>query len=422
MRVLRTGMSGSDVMEIQATLRKLGFNVAVDGDFGIGMRHAVTGFQQRHGLKPDGIIGQLTYAVMRKYLLGYDEYIIKPGDNFYQIAKRYGTQAGLVTAANPGIDPLNLQIGQTVIVPFGFPVVDTNISYTHEALQNDIEGLMARYPFVETGIIGHSVLGRELYYLRIGSGPNQVFYNAAIHSLEWVTAPVLMKFAEDMLFAVSTGTTIGGYDAADIWNAGSIYIAPMVNPDGVDLVINGLRPDNPNYYDLIAWNKGSADFSKDWEANNNGVDLNHNFNAAWELSRQAAMEMGITGPGPTRYPGLYPESEPESRALADFTRSHDFRLVLAYHSQGEVIYWDFLGLQPPESLTIADQLAAVSGYTLEQATGITSYAGFKDWFIQDFRRPGYTIEVGHGKNPLPISQFADIYMHNLPLLLLAAVI
>jgi g-D-glutamyl-meso-diaminopimelate peptidase len=166
-----------------------------------------------------------------------------------------------------------------------------------------------------------------------------------------------MKYAEDMLYAVSTGTPIGGYNAADIWNASSIYIAPMVNPDGIDLVINGLRSDNPNYYDLIAWNKGSTDFSKDWEANNNGVDLNHNFNAAWDLSRQAAADMGITGPGPTRNPGPQPESEPESRALADFTRSHDFRLVLAYHSQGEVIYWDFLGLQPPESLTIADQLA-----------------------------------------------------------------
>lgn len=422
MRILRIGMNGSDVMEIQAMLRKLGFNIAVDGIFGPDTQSAVMGFQRARGLDPDGVIGPLTYAAMRKYLLGFDRYIIRPGDTFYKIARRYGTQAALVAAANPNADPADLRAGQEVTVPFGFPVVDTNISYTYEVLQRDIAGLTARYPFMETGIAGHSALGRELYYLRLGSGRNQVFYNSAIHSLEWITAPVLMKFAEDLLSAVSAGARIGGYDPGDIWNTSSIYIAPMANPDGIELVINGLSPSNPNYYDLITWNNGSKDFSKDWEANNNGVDLNHNFNAAWELSRQAAIEMGITGPGPTRYPGTYPESEPESKALADFTRGRDFRLVLAYHSQGEVIYWDFMGLEPPESLTIAKQLAEVSGYALEQAAGITSYAGYKDWFIQDFRRPGYTVEVGLGKNPLPISQFDNIYSHNLPLLLLAAVI
>jgi g-D-glutamyl-meso-diaminopimelate peptidase len=96
--------------------------------------------------------------------------------------------------------------------------------------------------------------------------------------------------------------------------------------------------------------------------------------------------------------------------------------VLAYHSQGEVIYWDFMGLEPPEARPIGEALAADAGYTLEQATGITSYGGFKDWFIQDYRRPGYTVEVGRGRNPLPISQFDKIYSDNLPLLLHAALI
>lgn len=422
MRLLRIGMSGSDVMEIQATLRKLGFDIAVDGVFGLGTQRAVREFQRAHKLMPDGIIGQLTFAAMEKYLLGYDKYIIKPGDTFYKIARRYGTQTALAEEANPDKDPNNLQSGQAVTVPFNFPVVDTNISYTHEALQRDIAGLKARYPFMETGILGYSALGRPLYYLRLGSGRSSVLYNAAIHSLEWITAPVLMKFAEDMLYAVSAGANIGGYDPDYIWSTSSIYIIPMVNPDGIDLVINGLSPDNPKFSDLIVWNNGSTDFSKDWQANNNGVDLNHNFNAEWELSRKAAIDLGITGPGPTRYPGLYPESEPESSVIADFTRSRDFRLVLAYHSQGEVIFWNFLGLEPPESLAIGERLAAASGYAIEEPTGITSYAGYKDWFIQDFNRPGYTIEVGLGKNPLPISQFDSIYARNLPLLLLAAVI
>jgi g-D-glutamyl-meso-diaminopimelate peptidase len=59
---------------------------------------------------------------------------------------------------------------------------------------------------------------------------------------------------------------------------------------------------------------------------------------------------------------------------------------------------------------------------LSDPEGVASYAGYKDWFIQDWRRPGYTIEVGLGKNPLPISQFNKIYADNLNMLLLSAVI
>ena len=67
-------------------------------------------------------------------------------------------------------------------------------------------------------------------------------------------------------------------------------------------------------------------------------------------------------------------------------------------------------------------MARISGYSLEQATGVASYAGYKDWFIQEYRRPGYTIEVGQGKNPIPVSQFDQIYRENLGVLLYATTV
>lgn len=76
-------------------------------------------------------------------------------------------------------------------------------------------------------------------------------------------------------------------------------------------------------------------FQKNWQANIKGVDLNHNYNASWYESKIAEESYGVYGPGPTRYGGPYPESEPESRSVADFTRNHNFRLILAYHSQGK---------------------------------------------------------------------------------------
>ena len=421
MRTLREGMSGSDVAEVQSVLNRAGFSAGTaDGVFGPRTREAVIRFQRRFGLTPDGVIGPATWRVLERFLLGYDLYAVQSGDTFYGIARKYGTSAAAIAAANPDLNPENLPVGRRIVVPYSFDVVPTDIGFTYEVLMRSIQGLKARYPFLEVTSSGTSVLGKTLYTLRMGRGANQVFYNAAHHALEWITTPVLMKFAEDYLKAYAFGQPIAGYDPSAVWRQSSIFLMPMVNPDGVDLVIDGLQRGNPYSADLIRWNGGSTDFSTDWEANIRGVDLNHNYDAAWEQSREAAEAAGITGPGPTRYSGPSPVSEPETRAVVRFTQNHNFRLVLAYHSQGRVIYWNFMNMAPEEARTIGEGMSRVSGYALEEATGIASYAGYKDWFTQEYRRPGYTVEVGEGTNPLPISQFDTIYRENLGMLLYAA--
>lgn len=423
MRVLRFGSRGSDVMEIQALLKKIGYNPGIlDGIFGNQTMQAVMQFQRNNGLTPDGIIGANTYSVLRRFQLGYDTYTIRPNDTLYTIARRYYTTLNKIIAANPGINPSNLKVGQRIIVPYGIDVVNTNINYTYDIMERDIQGLKARYPFIETGIAGKSVLGKNLYYIKLGNGPNEVFYNASHHALEWITSVLLMKFTENFSKAYAEGSNLGGYNVREIWSKSTIYIMPMVNPDGVNLVLDGLQRDNPFYSDLIRWNNGSTDFSRVWQANIRGVDLNHNYDASWNLSKEAEAIYGITGPGPTRFSGPFPESEPESKAVADFTRNHNFRLVLAYHSQGEVIFWTYLNIIPPDAARIAQLFSNLSGYELSQTYGISSYAGYKDWFIEKFRRPGFTIEVGRGVNPLPISQFNKIYNDNLKLLLQASIV
>ncbi|MEY7999102.1 M14 family metallopeptidase [Clostridium sp. Mt-5] len=419
----KLGSKNNQVMQIQATLEKAGYNPGpIDGMYGIQTEGAVKDFQRNNGLLPDGIIGPDTYRILRSFMLGYDNYIIRTGDTLYSISKKYGTQVYKIITANPLIEPLGLIPGSTIKVPYSMDVVNTNINYTYNVLETDLMGLEARYPFMTVGSAGQSVLGRQLYYVRLGVGDNQVSYNGSHHALEWITTPLLMKFIENFARAYSEGRNIRGYNIGDIWSRSSIYIVPMVNPDGVELVLNGLTSDNPFYRDLIRWNSGSTDFSKDWEANNRGVDINHNYNANWQLSKEAEPSYGVYGPGPTRYSGPYVESEPETRTMVRFTNSHNFRLVLAYHSQGRVIYWQYNALTPPESRRIAEMFSSVSGYTMEETTGITSYSGYKDWFIEYHGKPGFTIEVGRGTNPLPISQFDEIYNENEELLLLASVI
>ena len=95
---------------------------------------------------------------------------------------------------------------------------------------------------------------------------------------------------------------------------------------------------------------------------------------------------------------------------------------MSYHTQGKVIYWQFQDYNPPKAIAIGRQFERVSGYTLEETPFNSSFAGYKDWFIQNYNRPGYTVEVGEGINPLPTSQFDEIYSDNLGILVLGAIL
>jgi hypothetical protein len=62
--ILKVGSAGEPVVILQRKLRGLGYHLVVDGDFGPGTRNAVVHFQKEHGLKPDGIVGPRTAAVI----------------------------------------------------------------------------------------------------------------------------------------------------------------------------------------------------------------------------------------------------------------------------------------------------------------------------------------------------------------------
>lgn len=117
-----------------------------------------------------------------------------------------------------------------------------------------------------------------------------------------------------------------------------------------------------------------------------------------------------------------PLTEPESLAIYNFTLVHDFRLVIAFHTQGQEIYWNFQNINPPQGYDIGKKFAESSGYLLTDVPYNSSFAGYKDWFIQDYNRPSYTVEAGIGENPLPIEQFDEIYNDNLGILILGAVL
>lgn len=326
---------------------------------------------------------------------------------------RYGLNLKALVAGNLGVDPLRLRIGQTIVIPpsRGWSIVDTAEPYRYKDMMEDLDQLKQVFPFLSVESIGRSVLGKDIPAIRIGTGPKEVHYNGSFHANEWITSLLLMKFIEDYAAAYMNGKPLRTYDVESLFDRTSLWIVPMVNPDGVELVLEGLSREHPYYERLLEWNRGSMDFSG-WKANVRGVDLNDQFPAGWEVERD---RRGVPGPGPRDFTGIEPLSEPEALAMEQFTRSRDFQLVAAFHTQGKELYWNYRDLEPPESEAVVCRLAKVSGYDAVKLQG--SDAGYKDWFIQEFRRPGFTVEAGIGVNPLPLAQFRQIYHDIAPLML-----
>lgn len=301
-------------------------------------------------------------------------------------------------------------------------IVNTTVPITSEIADNAILALVSTYPFLRTELLTSTAFQRPVRSLVIGTGERKVLFTAAHHANEWITAYILLKYAEDLAEAIRTGGNIGNQNAQALSEAVTIYMVPLVNPDGVDLVTGALQPGNIQY-DLaqrLADNYPQIPFPNGWKANLLGVDLNLNYPAGWLQAREIKFSQGYTLPGPRDYVGRAPFNQFETRSLAEYTEMVDPALVLAFHTQGQEIYWTFSDIEVPGARELGEAMAQASGYRLADVPYNSAFAGYKDWFIQEFRRPGYTIEAGQGTNPLPLADFDEIYADNLPLLNIAA--
>lgn len=331
-------------------------------------------------------------------------YVIQEHDTFDSIAGTFRFRKEALEELNPGLSANHLPQGKTIVLPATTHKHWIRLSgeYGPRDLERDIQEMQLHYPAIEWSIIGRSVMGKPIYAAKIGRGPKNLHINAALHANEWITSPCLMRFLEEYAQALTEGSSVYSYEPDEWYRNYTLWIVPMANPDGVELVQEGVTPSHPYYERLIEWNSGREDFRR-WKANINGVDLGDQFPAHWD---EEVARRGKVRPSPQDYAGSAPLCEAEAIVLYQHTLDISPDRAISLHSQGKEIYWNYRDYEPPESEGMARTLGQASGYRPVKLQG--SDAGYKDWFIQHFRKPGFTVEIGYGINPLPLEDFEDL--------------
>ena len=154
-------------------------------------------------------------------------------------------------------------------------IVPTNVNYNSSLLRQNLVSLIRTFPFLNVQVVGSSVLGRPIYVVKLGNGPKKVFYSGSFHANEWITSVLLMKFIEDYANSYVENTSLYGYSIRNLFNSASIFLMPMVNPDGVDSVTNSLLNNSSayQYARIIANQYPLIPFPAGWKANIRGVDF-----------------------------------------------------------------------------------------------------------------------------------------------------
>lgn len=278
--------------------------------------------------------------------------------------------------------------------------------FDYDINKNYLEELSREYPFITIETVSRTSLGRGIFSLTIGNRTNSVLFAGGFHGCEWLTCLALYKFTEQTCQSIKNQTLLSGVDISRAFLQLGMTVIPCVNPDGVEIAVHG--PSGARSMRKFVESIPCEDYSK-WNANAMGVDINHNFAAGWSILRRMEEENGISGPSPRQFGGEHPESEAETKALTKLCRLRSFRHAMAVHSQGEELYWQYGENTPPQSSMMAKILADSCSYSLVSNDGLASHGGFKDWFIEEFARPAFTLEIGKGENPLPAADLPEVY-------------
>lgn len=287
--------------------------------------------------------------------------------------------------------------------------VNSAQTYSYDQMISDAKTLSEKYSdIIITESIGESVEGREMLLIKLGKGEKKIVLAGTHHAREYISSAYLLRSVDEYARCYAANKPFGDYDIKALLDQVTVYIVPMVNPDGVNLVQNGV--DAVKSPETVKSMRMMKDSYNEWKANINGVDLNRQYPCHWD-EKQSNTDV----PSSEMYKGKAPATEPEVQALMALCKNNEFALAASFHTKGEVIYWADSGTQDSiaAGATIAQTMADVTGYELMPASEDPAVyaAGFENWFRQDFSRPAFCVELtpsGNGSAPHDDADFESL--------------
>lgn len=286
-------------------------------------------------------------------------------------------------------------------------------NYSYEQLSRDLKELSRLYPKkLKIDTIGKSLKGRDIPVAVLGNlkVDHHVLIQASIHARESMTALLCVKQLEYCLRFGDNKLDERTIDS--LLNDVCFHIIPMANPDGVAISQSKQADETIRSIYQSDLNKGYTDlpleeYLKVWKANAAGADINRNFSTGWQdvVSR--------TAPSNSLYKGGEPEDQPETKALAEYTKKYKFDATISYHAFGSCLYWNYGSDSKvnDRSKELARTVCDQTKYPLAPSTGLDA-GGYKDWAMDTLKIPSLTIEVGSRECPLPEDEFYTIFERN----------
>ncbi len=282
-------------------------------------------------------------------------------------------------------------------------------AYSHEFVVNDANKLAKMYPeLIRIGSIGKSVEGRDLVLIEFGKGDKKIFVCGAHHAREYISTTYLMYAIDRFAYMYETGMNETEYDIKAILDNVTFCIVPMVNPDGVNLVQNGIGAvQNPEAVSAMKITEGRENGYRAWKANINGVDPNWNYDKDWFKSREKA-----SSPASTGYNGEMPGTEPETQAVSAYVDANMFEAYLSMHTQGKLLYWAEDVTNPTNLGTLVQRSTGFSLIREDTPKKLSGVGGsFFDYVFRKYGKATMTVELCNyiGPKPYPDADFDRVW-------------
>lgn len=235
--------------------------------------------------------------------------------------------------------------------------------HTYSAMLNEIDSLQRAQPdLIHRFVIGTTSQEKKpIAAVRISSNARtesdkpRILFDGCHHADELMGGEICLAAIHELVGKFGSDPEITRFV-----NNYEIYVIPVVNVDGHNVVTSGIDP---------RWRKNTRDIDGDGLIHlyPDGVDPNRNYDFNWAHG-------GSGDPQNERYRGPFPFSESEPRAVADLARRMKFLLSITYHSQGEVTYypWDWRGRKAPDDALLTDIARGLAG-SIRTMKGDTSY-------------------------------------------------